>query len=120
MNKERIKKLLRYRVSFNNDLKTFAFLSMFYLLLVSFTSSLIYEYKVENVQLKKELSTSGKELASTKKAYVNDLLLLETERIEKLEFKWGNMDPDYTPQVSISPCVGRVPLMESVTYTIGL
>ena len=119
MNKERFKKLLTYTVPFNKAVKSFAFLSVFYLILISFTSSLVHEYRVENAQLEYQLYAAGEELASTKKAYVNDLLLLETERIEKLEFKWGNMDPDYTPQVSISPCVGRVPLMESVTYTIG-
>ena len=119
MNKERFKKLLTYTVPFNKALKSFVFLSVFYLFLISFTSSLVHEFRVENAQLEYQLYAAGEELASTKKAYVNDLLLLETERIEKLEFKWGNMDPDYTPQVSISPCVGRVPLMESVTYTIG-
>ena len=77
MNKERLKKLLNYRVSFNNAMKSFAFLSVIYILLLSFSSSLIHQFRVENVELKNEISTSEEELASTREAFEEEVARLE-------------------------------------------
>ena len=58
-------------------MKSFAFLSVIYILLLSFTSSLIHQFRVENVELKNEISTSEEELASTREAFEEEVARLE-------------------------------------------
>ena len=79
MNKERFKKFLNYRIPFNKALKSFAFLSIFYLFLLSFTSSLVQEYRVESAQLEGELYAAEEELASTRKALLEEIITLESK-----------------------------------------
>ena len=58
-------------------MKSFAFLSVIYILLLSFSSSLIHQFRVENVELKNEISTSEEELASTREAFEEEVARLE-------------------------------------------
>ncbi len=114
MNKERLKKLLNYRVSFNNAMKSFAFLSIVYILLLSFSSSLIHQFRVENVQLKNEISTSDEELALTREALEEEIARLE---------KKANRDyvkDSYTQnKMLLNTCGGNIALYETDRYTVS-
>tara|TARA_B100001250_G_scaffold324549_1_gene288119 strand:- start:750 stop:3290 length:2541 start_codon:yes stop_codon:yes gene_type:complete len=113
MNKERLKKLLNYRVSFNNAMKSFAFLSVVYILLLSLSSSLIHQFRVENIQLQNELSAADQELVSTREALVEEILTLE---------KKANRDyvKDSYEQnkMSLNHCGGAIGLYDTNKYTV--
>ena len=114
MNKERFKKLLNYRVPFNRALKSFAFLSIFYLFLISFTSSLVHEYRVENAQLEYELYAADQELASTREALLEEILELEKKA------KRDSVKDSYEQsEMSLNSCGGNVGLYEPYTYTVS-
>ena len=113
MNKERLKKLLNYRVSFNSAMKSFAFLSVVYILLLSFTSSLIHQFRVENVELKNEISTSEEELASTKEAFEE-----EVARLEKKANRDNVKDSYEQNKMSLSHCGGAIGLYDTNKYTV--
>ena len=114
VNKERLKKLLNYRVSFNNAMKSFAFLSVVYILLLSFSSSLIHQFRVENVQLKNDISTSEEELASTREALVEEILTLEKKANR------DNVKDSYEQnKMTLNTCGGNVALYESDRYTVS-
>ena len=114
MNKERLKKLLNYRASFNNAMKSFAFLSVVYILLLSFSSSLIYQFRVENVQLKNEISRSDKELASTRDAFEE-----EVARLEKKANRDYVKDSYEQNKMTLNTCGGNVALYENDRYTVS-
>ena len=114
MNKERFKKLLIYKVPFNKALKSFAFLSIFYLFLISFTSSLVHEYRVENAQLESELYAADQKLASTREALLEEIVELE------IKAKRDNVkDPYEQSKMSLNSCGGNVGLYEPYTYTVS-
>ena len=113
MNKERLKKLLNYRVSFNNAMKSFAFLSVIYILLLSFSSSLIHQFRVENVELKNEISTSEEELASTKEAFEE-----EVARLEKKANRDNVKDSYEQNKMSLNHCGGAIGLYDTNKYTV--
>ncbi len=88
---------------------------MFFVLFIQlFQTDAYNRAEDKNLQLTEELEQVRQE-AKELKLEVNN----EIQKNMKFEMKWGNMNPDHTPQVSISPCIGNIPLMESVTYTIG-
>ncbi len=88
---------------------------MFFVLFIQlFQTDAYNRAEDKNLQLTEELEQVRQE-AKELKLEVNN----EIQKNVKYEMKWGNMNPDHTPQISISPCTGNIPLMESVTYTIG-
>ena len=114
MNKERFKKLLTYTVPFNKALKSFVFLSVFYLFLISFTSSLVREFRVENAQLEVELDAAGEELALTREALLEEILTLERKANR------DNVKESYEQnKMSLNYCGGAVGLYETNKYTVS-
>ena len=112
--KERLKKLINYRISLNNTKKAFAFLSVVFILLLSLSSSLIHQFRVENVQLKNQLSAVGEELTSTREALAEEILTLEkkanTDNIK---------DPYEQNKMSLNICGGNIGLYETNKYTVS-
>ena len=96
-----------------NKILTALFLMSYVLVLISFQSDTHERTKVKNQELSQELQEVKGE-AKELQLKIND----EIAKNVKLEFKWGNMNPDHTPQISVTPCTGDIPLMESVTYDI--
>ena len=97
---------------FNKALKSFAFLSIFYLFLISFTSSLVHEYRVENAQLEYELYAADQELASTREALLEEIIALEKKANR------DNVKDSYEQnKMSLNTCGGNVGLYEPYTYT---
>ena len=96
-----------------NKILTVLFLMSYVLVLISFQFDAYERTNVKSQELSQELQEVKGE-AKELQQKVND----EIAKNVKLEFKWGNMNPDYTPQISVSPCTGDIPLMESVTYDI--
>ena len=114
MNKERFKNFLNYRIPFNNALKSFIFLSIFYLFLISFTSSLIHELRVENTQLESELYAADQELTSTREALLEEMFILEKKANK------DNVKDSYEHnKMSLNTCSGNVGLYEPYTYTVS-
>ena len=97
-----------------NKILTALFLMSYVLDLISIQSDTHERTKVKNQELSQELQEVKGE-AKELQLKIND----EIAKNVKMEFKWGNMNPDHTPQISVSPCTGNIPLMESATYTIG-
>ena len=114
MNKERLKKLLYYRISLNTAMKSFAFLSVVYILLLSFTSSLIHQFRVENVQLKNDISTSEEEIASTREAFEE-----EVARLEKKANRDYVKDSYEQNKMTLNTCGCNVALYEADRYTVS-
>ena len=97
-----------------NKILTALFLMSYVLVLISFQSDTHERTKVKNQELSQELQEVKGEAKELQQKINNEIA-----KNVKLEFKWGNMIPDHTPQISVSPCTGNIPLMESATYTIG-
>ena len=94
-----------------NKILTALFLMSYVLVLISFQSDAYERTKVKNQELSQELQEVKGE-AKELQQKIND----EIAKNVKLEFKWGNMNPDHTPQISVTPCTGDIPLMEPVSY----
>ena len=118
MNKERLKKLLNYRVSFNNAMKSFALLSVVYILLLSFTSSLIHQFRVENNQLQNEVSVLWGDLASTREALLEETLALD-EKEKELTIVTYEKDSYAQNKMSLNGCGGDIALYETNKYTVS-
>ena len=88
-----------------NKILTALFLMSYVVVLISFQSDTYERTKVKNQELSQELQEVKGE-AKELQQKIND----EIAKNVKLEFKWGNMNPDHTPQISVSPCTGNIPL----------
>ena len=95
-------------------MKSFAFLSVIYILLLSFTSSLIHQFRVENVELKNEISTSEEELASTREAFEE-----EVARLEKKANRDYVKDSYTQNKMLLNTCGGNIALYETDRYTVS-
>ena len=95
-------------------MKSFAFLSVIYILLLSFSSSLIHQFRVENVELKNEISTSEEELASTREAFEE-----EVARLEKKANRDYVKDSYTQNKMLLNTCGGNIALYETDRYTVS-
>ena len=89
-----------------NKILTALFLMSYVLVLISFQSDAYEKTKVKNQELSQELQEVKGE-AKELQLKIND----EIAKNVKMEFKWGNMNPDHTPQISVTPCTGDLSLI---------
>ena len=99
-------------------MKSFAFLSVIYILLLSFTSSLIHQFRVENNQLQNEVSILWGDLASTREALLEETLALD-EKEKELTIVTYEKDSYAQNKMSLNGCGGAIGLYETNKYTVS-